>query len=201
MSEVKWAEMDHPDLPQSIHLLGMYRTSDATRRNRASEIRDGETLLQEVLRVVSDRSGWTLVREEGCKPLASLSEERAWITLAHSTGLMTAAASFEFDVGIDLEPLNRSFSFELGHRMIHRDEWRWWDTTNRDHLLQLWTLKEAALKQLGSGLRLSMNRVRVEPVSGDQYHIVVDDQPVRPALSWVCLDHWVSLVWGEEKSP
>ncbi|MGM0506158.1 MAG: 4'-phosphopantetheinyl transferase family protein [Bacteroidota bacterium] len=188
--------LSHPDLPDSISLLASTRQPVHSGENRRRRERiDGDHLLHELLHLVGGEPPWSLERMDGCKPVASRNGVKAWLSLSHSPSLLAGAASLDLDLGIDLEPLQRTISKSLGTRILHPEESRWWDSGQSEDMLRLWTLKEAALKRCGTGLRTRMNRVRVEPVQPEKFEISLDSHSPMKALSWQDHDHWISLVW------
>lgn len=192
-------KLKHPDVPASIHLRSMVQLSDLTgSERRERERQDGDRLLYHLLHTCTPYDSWSLDRQDGCKPVAMVESVTANLSLAHTPELLAAAISLEWELGIDLEPVGRTLPAALARRIFHPEERAAWDETRNEELLKLWTLKEAALKQCGTGLRTRMNHVRVLPVRPDAYEISVADREPVQALCWQEQNHWVSLAWGNE---
>lgn len=188
----------HSDLPDSISLLASLCPAESSgEMNRERERRDGDYLLRELLHHVDGGEAWALDRVEGCKPVAHRNGRTAWLSLSHTSSVIAAAASLEFDLGLDLEPVGRTISLAIGQRILHPEESRWWNRDQNREMLQLWTLKEAALKRCGTGLRTRMNGVRVEPVRPGRFRITLENHTPMEALSWNDHGHWISLAWAE----
>ena len=64
------------------------------------------------------------------------------------------------DLGIDLEDLDRQVRFEaLAKHAFHPNEWQRWQQLDCDpeYWFKVWTTKEAVLKAVGLGIRISLN--------------------------------------------
>lgn len=75
-------------------------------------------------------------------------------SLTHTRSL-AACVLADGPVGLDAEPLNRTVSPRLGEKVLSDAELAAWERTGRDprRFLTWWTLKEAAVKFTGEGLR------------------------------------------------
>ncbi|MEX1212715.1 MAG: 4'-phosphopantetheinyl transferase superfamily protein [Balneolaceae bacterium] len=188
----------HPALPESISMLASLREPESPGEpKRIRERVDGDFLLRALLQRMGGDPSWSLQRIDGCKPVARRKGDTAWLSLSHTHGMLAGAASLDVDLGIDLEPRKRPLSPALGGRILHPDESRWWRADESEDLLRLWTLKEAALKRCGTGLRTRMNRVRVEPVRPGEFQITLASHPPMRSICWNEHDHWISVAWTE----
>jgi 4'-phosphopantetheinyl transferase len=104
-------------------------------------------------------------------------------SLSHARGLVTCAIASEGVVGVDAEPIDASFDTAvLARRFFAADEAETLDACSHDErttrFFKLWTLKEALLKALGTGLGLPLNCVSFDP-RRDGIR-VTEHPPLRP---------------------
>lgn len=97
----------------------------------------------------------------GQKPrLLSNADRELDVNLTHCAAFAACVVSEEYDVGIDAEDLSRSMSASELLPHFAREEQQWLRSlppsrANRASL-QLWSLKEAVVKAIGSGLSLDL---------------------------------------------
>lgn len=97
-------------------------------------------------------------RDELGKPrLASPHAGRAYFNLSHTRGLLACALS-DSEVGVDVEAIDTSFDVvSIATRFFSARETRWLEgrpeTSRALSFFDLWVLKEAYIKALGTGLR------------------------------------------------
>lgn len=109
-------------------------------------------------------------------------------SLSHAHGLVTCAIASGGMVGVDVEPIDTSFDTAiLARRFFAADEADTLDACARDErttrFFKLWTLKEALLKALGTGLGLPLNCVSFDPRRDGIG--VTEHPPLRPR-EWTC---------------
>lgn len=113
---------------------------------------------------------------ESGKPHLEGPNEGLHFNLSHSNSLAILALSTEGPVGVDLEPINRaadlleceaSFCHPLEIASLPDDP-----TARQDQLLQLWTMKEAVLKAVGTGFLLPPESIRIETRFGWMHRAV-----------------------------
>ena len=86
-----------------------------------------------------------------------------WASITHS-GAHAVAGTGERRLGIDLERIQPRHE-RLARRILHQDEWRMFEALPLDRVRKVvlvWTLKEAALKSIRTGLRRPPRDVRLE---------------------------------------
>ncbi len=93
-------------------------------------------------------------------------------SLAHSRGLVACVVSSEGAVGIDVEPVDTSIDTDRIATRFFSDEesdalQRYSVTERSSRFCELWTLKEALFKAVGTGLGSGLNAVTFR-VEGDQ---------------------------------
>ncbi len=92
---------------------------------------------------------------------------------SHSGGLLILAVSQGYELGIDVEQISSEIDYEtIARHFYHPGELSWLQSLAPKHqaeaFYRLWTCKEAALKADGSGLRQSLEAMKIEPSSGEK---------------------------------
>ncbi|WP_406459572.1 4'-phosphopantetheinyl transferase superfamily protein (plasmid) [Streptomyces sp. NBC_00876] len=119
-------------------------------------------------------------RPGGRPQLRGLGEELE-VSLAHTEDLIVVGVSATGPVGVDVEPLGRSVSFELLREHVCTPEEAAAlaaapESERSLRLLNLWTLKEAYTKALGQGLRRSFGAIAFGRDSEGRT-VLADDEP------------------------
>ncbi len=98
--------------------------------------------------------------------------------LSHSGGYIALAFSAFFPVGIDIENIRENARIEpLVRRFFHPDEYKAFlkldPSARQDFFFRRWTVREAFLKGIGTGLTMSPDSFCVEETSGSSplFHI------------------------------
>lgn len=154
-------------------LAGRLAAKQLIRRYLSHELR--LSLAASQILIGYDRLGRPLAHlkagAKGHQPQAAALLARLFLSLAHSEGWGLAALSGAGEIGVDLQRVH-PLRAGLAQRILtpgERDQLnRRFPRRDPEALLLYWTLKEAALKALGFGLRLPMRAVQVElaPRSG-----------------------------------
>jgi len=97
---------------------------------------------------------------------------RLHFNLSHSGPLLAVALSTAGPVGVDVEVVEPLRDMErVAARVFSEEEWRpagaLGDAARLRYFYRLWTLKEAVLKYLGTGLSLSPTAVALHPTAED----------------------------------
>ena len=81
------------------------------------------------------------------------------------------------NIGVDIENINRKLNFELlAKRFFHADEYHLWQKNqDKQTWFKLWTIKEAALKAHGLGIRMPLNELNAV-FEGDDFGCVCHDK-------------------------
>ncbi len=98
---------------------------------------------------------------------SSARSPRLRFNYSHSAGLLILAASEEYDLGIDIEEINPEIGHaEIASHFFDQDEKSWLQTLGPEDQVKafyfLWTCKEAVLKADSSGLRQSLDGIKIE---------------------------------------
>lgn len=116
---------------------------------------------------------------------APLHEPPIYFNLSHSGDYMVLIFS-TVEVGIDIEYVDRDTKIDkMARRFFHPVEYETLlslDVRNKKkHFFVLWTIKEAFLKGLGTGLSLSTSSFYAAPAGNDSFYIISaaeDEAPV-----------------------
>lgn len=92
-----------------------------------------------------------------------------------------------------MEMCNREVHPRLMSRMRHREEPEKVYTAYDP--IQVWTMKEAALKAIGTGLRKPMNSVRLYPISENNLEIEFNNGKKAKICSFCHNDQWISICY------
>lgn len=172
----------------------------------ASEIPSGPEMQT---RVVARSLLNTLVERKGCrpglfelkkrdtgKPYGIIDGKTVGVSITHSRSLLVTALHVNGEIGIDAEACTRKMHPRLHERICHPDE--------RFHLpedlccIRLWTIKEAALKYLGTGLRMAMNKIKLNMVQEHLFRAETGGS-VLLLYSFKFRDHWIAVALQDER--
>lgn len=95
------------------------------------------------------------------KPHLDISSQKLHFNLAHTRGIAVCGVTRHGEIGVDVERHDRRINLQLAHRYFAPEEV---ESLNRLPLqeqprrfLELWTLKEAFVKAVGTGLRMPLD--------------------------------------------
>lgn len=187
-----------PELPADIRIVVRWRQNDTMPLNsmvngRERERREGRQLIKDAISEYLGTGRLTIRTEEGGKPYASLDDQPVHISISHNPWMICGVISPYRSVGVDLESIRRDVHPALKRRISHPSED---EGVHGLPALQLWTLKEAALKWCGSGLRTAMNRVCVVDARSPFFRLQLPDKRIVSLYSLRFQDHWVSVAYS-----
>jgi len=186
----------HHILPEYVFVISekiTVRPDDQPGRRR-QEQSDGDKLTEKAAVKYLNARSLNISRTEGEKPVAWDDEgKQVFISRSHTTSMLAAAVSRTCEVGIDIEHKNRNIHYGLANRIRHREEPA--DLYEPQDVLRLWTIKEAALKWHGSGLRTRMSSVCVSAESENQFHAHFDNGMIVKICSFADDEHLISVAY------
>lgn len=157
------------------------------------ESRSGQELLRKLIGDLyksGDPEFKTLKYE---KPSARLNGDVVSVSFSHTTEAVCAVISKKWVVGIDMESIDRKVSESLAKRMKHPDETlKFYDN---NPIIKIWTMKESALKAIGTGLRKPMNSVRLESVTENLFKARFFNGINAEICSFLLNDQWISICY------
>ena len=133
----------------------------------------------------------TLRKEESGKPFGEYQGKKIYVSFSHSPEKVFCAISTKTDIGLDVEPVGRNVNQRLLKRILNEAEW---ETLQHEPLLKLWTIKEAAVKNLGTGLRTNLNELTIKQ-QGKQYIVEFNDNKRFDICSFRHSQHQITLAF------
>jgi phosphopantetheinyl transferase len=127
------------------------------------------------------------------KPKAYVDEKEVSVSFSHTDHALVAAISRECIVGIDMERTGRNVHQRLTSRMKHPDESE--SLYEEMEPIRIWTLKEAALKMIGTGLRKPMNSLIIEQNDHSLFNVQFDDGKLAKICSFQHQHYWISICY------
>jgi len=108
--------------------------------------------------------------------------------ISHTRGAVLCATTARGHVGVDIERLDRSVNLELADRYFAELEIRQLTaleiSQRAQRFMQLWTLKEAFIKALGTGLATPLDQFAFEFGEREPLRLHVYDQSLGPVSRW-----------------
>ena len=126
------------------------------------------------------------------KPKAFVGDNELSVSFSHTKDAISAAISFEYLVGCDIESYDRSVSPALVNRMKGEHET---EELYKMDPIRIWTCKEAALKMIGTGLRKPMKSVNITQIETDFFEVEIDNGIRAKICSFNYMNYWISICY------
>ncbi|MBO6524523.1 MAG: 4'-phosphopantetheinyl transferase superfamily protein [Balneolaceae bacterium] len=188
-----WSEVDF-ELDRSI----LSDEETKTLANFTNEQRKGEFLTARHLfwKLINDL-GWDsesikLRKEETGKPYIETAERRKFVSFSHSQDLVLCAVSESLDVGLDAETLDRKVNPSIVKRILSENEW---EVYGEDDPISLWTMKESAVKSLGTGLRTNLKDLELSKSEDGFFTITINQKEELQGICFIALNHCISIAF------
>jgi phosphopantetheinyl transferase len=133
-----------------------------------------------------------LDKEKGGKPFASYGDKYFFVSFSHSQELVFCAFSETMDIGVDTELLSRIIPKRVVDRVLDRSERKVLEDLEP---LEIWTLKEAAVKCLGTGLRTNLNEVNISIEKNGEISARFNNDKFIEICSFRETDHQIALAY------
>lgn len=139
-----------------------------------------------------DPRNFTLKKQDTGKPFGLLDGRQVGVGITHCRSLLVCALHTEGEIGIDVEHCDRLMHPALRKRISHPDEQQFLP----DELcnIRLWTVKEAVLKFMGTGLRRAMNKIKLDMADDYCFKTELEEETVKVA-SFPFRNHWVAVAF------
>jgi len=161
-------------------------------KKRRNEFLTGRYLFHEMnTHIFGTNKQAELRKAEMGKPYAMLNGRHIHVSFSHSNRLVMCAVSSATDVGIDIERSKRPSSKQLLKRMLCPEEYQFIDEFEP---MELWTIKEAAVKRAGVGLRLDLHKVKIMRREKELIIRFNNDKTFK-VRSFKALDHTIAVVF------
>ena len=150
-----------------------------------------------LFRFMVEKTGWdpnqiALKKEELGKPYIDLGTSRGFVSLSHSNNLVACAVSATRDVGLDVELSTRVVRPGIVKRILSLNEW---DVLGNEHPIKLWTMKEAAVKRLGTGFRTNLNELEMEKGEKGSFSVQITSEERLSGVVFEAHGHTFAMVW------
>ena len=156
---------------------------------RKNEFLSGRKLFRDMV----DEIGWNYStidtdRDELGKPSGYLDGNEIQLSYTHSNQLMLCACSLNRPIGIDIEDVYREIKPDLVNRLANEDE------KELLPVLQLWTVKEAALKMKGIGIRMDLKSLKVVQ-NQNHLEVLFSDDSMCEFCTFEHQNHFITLAF------
>lgn len=190
--------IDHDCLPGSVKAVySAYENRISIDASERNESESGRELLNHLTKSVCNYKKSSFITQKYEKPAAICDSRVVSVSFSHTRKAVAAVASGEWVVGIDMETADREVSEQLKKRMKHEQETlKFYDSYP---IIQIWTLKEAALKAIGTGLRKPMNGVKLEAVSDTLFEVEFFNGKRAKICSFQKNGQWISICYISSK--
>ncbi|PWN07047.1 4'-phosphopantetheinyl transferase family protein [Rhodohalobacter mucosus] len=194
--EVLFEQIQHHGLPEEI--LSGYeplRVETSGGDIDTSQSITGTLLIKKIADRCMDVSRIDVYTEKYEKPKAFIGSREVSVSFSHTTDALAAAVSEKYNVGLDMESMGRPVHKRLAERMKHFEESPL--LYEQNEWIRIWTLKEAALKMIGTGLRKPMNSVSIIQMDKYGFSVQFDDGMRAKICSFPNHGHWISICYRQ----
>lgn len=133
-----------------------------------------------------------LKKEDTGKPFIESEKGIRYVSFSHSQDLVLCAVSGSLDIGLDAETLNRQVNSAIVKRILNENEWKIY---GEDDPVSLWTMKEAAVKSLGTGLRTNLKDLELEKMENGHFNITINGKEELHGVCFKALNHYISIAY------
>ncbi|MEX2403646.1 MAG: 4'-phosphopantetheinyl transferase superfamily protein [Balneolales bacterium] len=176
---------EHP-LPQGLY-IGYAGVSDEPKQAELllKELADAAGLNGQSLKVLKKESG---------KPFGKINDQAVGLSLTHTDQVICYGIYLHGEIGLDMESKKRNVAQGLRERIINKNEAA---LVTDIETIRLWTIKEAALKMTGTGLRTAMKKVEIQEKKGNSFKAAIGniEMDIR---SLGINNHWISAAYSSE---
>ncbi|MFA5667675.1 MAG: 4'-phosphopantetheinyl transferase superfamily protein [Balneolaceae bacterium] len=135
---------------------------------------------------------YVLKKEPLGKPYAQLDANILHVSFSHSKDYAMCAISPKHTIGLDIEWCRRQVNEKLVRRILNENEWK---VFGEEDPVKLWTMKEAAVKSLGTGLRTNLNELVLRKESENEFLITFNNEKTFQICNFQLLDHQISIAY------
>lgn len=133
-----------------------------------------------------------LYKDESGKPRARHKNQSIYLSFSHSPGKVFCAVSFKHELGLDVEQTDREISNSVVQRILNEQER---NSIGEEDPVRLWTIKEAAVKYLGTGLRTNLNDLTIIKKEKSYYSVRFNNEKLIEICSFSQSDHQIALAY------
>lgn len=163
-----------------------------TNSNRKAEFLAARHLFHWLLKELKISGQVELNKEEEGKPFALINGERLNVSFSHTSQKVFCAVSLSLDIGLDVEKVDRKISQAVVNRILNQEEKK---TIGTEDPIRLWTIKEAGVKALGTGLRTNLNDLTILKTKKNSFSVRFNNEKMFEICSFRQLDHQIALAY------
>lgn len=186
--------LEVPCLPGNIYVS--YEPFETDTKSADQDIlqnQSGRNLIKKMAGLFLDEEEIQILTQKNEKPQAICEGREVSVSFSHTKDAVAGAISFGYNVGCDMENIHRTVHARLVERMKNSDEHS--DLYEKVEPVCIWTLKEAALKMIGTGLRKPMKSVRISMAGQGEFDVDFDDGKRAKICSFQYRNHWISVCY------
>jgi len=139
-----------------------------------------------------NKSNFSLKKDPQGKPFGEYEGDRYFISIAHSKEQVICGISPTVALGVDVEPKNRIIPDRLRGRMLTKREQ---SALAGEQTLRIWTLKEAAVKLKGDGLRIGLKEWEMRRKNKNLFSATFSDEEKISIISITHKNHWLAVAF------
>lgn len=159
--------------------------------NRRAEFLTSRHLLREISDQLGiDSPSLRLKKSDLGRPYGEYETDIVNVSIAHTKNRVLCAMSAEKEVGIDIEPADRTVDRRIRTRLLNTIEL---ESHESIPTIQLWTMKEAVVKLYGTGIRRNLHEIHLEKINQNRYKAICDDEFPVIICSSKIEDYWVAV--------
>lgn len=193
--KISFQSIEHPELPDKIFTgRADIPFADDTPGKRASERKAGRDLITSICLKELGDDAVKITGGDNTKPEGELNGQPLHLSISHTDKGVFAVISLQYKLGLDVEKCNREIRDGVSLRMLNPGEDK--SLYESEPLIRLWTLKEAALKWRGSGLRFPMKKISLKKISNNHFKADFDDGMSVEICSFEHSGKWISIAYS-----
>jgi len=191
-----YRNLTHSSIPEGLYagisMLPAPKKEHAALEHSVESL-SGRKLLKMLIsdRYESSKPRFTTIKYE--KPSARVNGDVISVSFSHTTQSVAAVISKRWVVGVDMESSKRTVNDRLAKRMKHENESL--KLYENNPIIKIWTMKEAALKAIGTGLRQPMNSVHLKSVSEHLCAVHFNNNTKAEIASFQQQNQWISICY------
>lgn len=153
-----------------------------------------------LFRYMLSQNGWeeamlSLSKYADGKPFFELKGMKAFVSFSHTKTHVFCAISEQTDIGLDAELCERNISDKLVERITSEEER---DVCSALKPVQLWTIKESAVKFLGTGLRTNLEDLTIIPKNTTTQLVRFNNDKLIEICSFSERNHQIALAYQSQ---
>ncbi|HET8865776.1 MAG TPA: 4'-phosphopantetheinyl transferase superfamily protein [Gracilimonas sp.] len=134
----------------------------------------------------------SLLKHKDGKPYATAGKKLIHVSFSHSPSKVFCAISTVYDVGLDVELVDRVVNDKVVKRILNKEERK---TLGEVDPVCLWTIKESVVKCMGTGLRTNLNDLTILKEEKNSFRVRFNNDNLFEICSFRQSDHQIALAY------